>query len=167
MRAILLLLVCGVLTACSGSRNLHDMRSGTAGPDDFSALPVAPLTIPETLALPTPTPGAPNLVDRDPQADAIAALGGNPARASAGGLPAADAGLVAYARRNGSQADIRAILAQEDAAFRARRSRLGLFSFLRQDRYFRAYRRQALDAYAELERFRELGVATPTAPPGN
>jgi hypothetical protein len=31
--------------------------------------------------------------------------------------------------------------------------------------YFRAYRQQALDRYAELERLRRMGVRTPAAPP--
>jgi hypothetical protein len=31
--------------------------------------------------------------------------------------------------------------------------------------YFRAYQRQSLDKYAELDRFRRLGVRTPAAPP--
>ena len=67
------------------------------------------------------------------------------------------------ASRNGTDPSIRATLAEEDATFRTRRSRLGLFSG--PERYFRAYAGQALDAYAELARFRNLGVAVPSAPP--
>jgi len=31
--------------------------------------------------------------------------------------------------------------------------------------YYRAYRKQSLDQYKELRRFRRLGVRTPAAPP--
>lgn len=164
MRAVFLVLGCSLLVACGGGP-LHNTRSATGGPDDFSVLPVAPLEIPESLTLPTPTPGAPNLADPDPRGAAIVALGGNPAAARAGGVPAADAALVAHATRNGTTPDIRALLAQEDAAFRGTRGRIGGFNPFARDRYFRAYAGQALDAQAELQRFRNLGVATPSAPP--
>jgi hypothetical protein len=155
--------------ACSaGDRPLHDMRSGTGGPDEFSVMPVAALEIPDTLVLPTPTPGAGNRSDADPEGDAIVALGGSRAAQFAGGVPAADAVLVAQAGRNGVAADIRATLAADDARLRQNRKTFSLFggAFSR-DRYFRAYANQSLDAYAELDRFRALGVATPTAPPAN
>jgi hypothetical protein len=167
-KAILAFIAAATLAACSsGERPLHDMRSTTGGPDEFSVLPVAPLQMPETMALPTPTPGGANLTDPTPKANAIVALGGNPAAVNAGGIPSVDAALVARASRNGTQAGIRAVLAAEDAQFRQGKKRLGLFSILRNDRYFKAYARFALDAYAELARFRSLGVATPTAPPSN
>ena len=167
-KAILTVLAAISLAACSsGTRPLHDMRSASGGPDEFTVMPVAALEIPAELTLPTPTPGATNRVDPTPKADSVAALGGNPARMSAGGVPLSDSALVAAASRNGVQSDVRAVLAAEDAAFRKGKRRLGLFSILSRDRYFKAYSRFALDAYAELQRFRNLGVATPTAPPAN
>lgn len=73
MRAFLLaIFACGSLAACGA-------RSGSDGPDEFSVLPVKLLEIPATLALPPPTPDGVNRADRDPQAEAAAALGGNPA----------------------------------------------------------------------------------------
>lgn len=164
MRGFILIAVLG-LTACGSQGGLRDMRNPSGGPDEFSVVPGAPLELPETLSLPVPTPGGQNRTDATPNADAIAALGGSPSAAFAGGIPAADQGLVSHAGRNGIDADIRSALAAEDAAFRARRTRTGLFSFLGGDRYFRAYARQKLDAYAELDRFRAAGVQTPTAPP--
>jgi len=165
-KAILAILALVALTACSsGKRPLDDMRSASAGPDEFTVMPVAPLEIPEVLTLPTPTPGATNRADPTPKADAIAALGGNPSAVDAGGVPVADSALVAAASRNGVQPDVRAVLAAEDAAFRKSKHRYSLFSALSRDRYFKAYARFALDAYAELQRFRSLGVATPSAPP--
>lgn len=165
-KAILAILAVAALTACStGKRSLHDMRSTTGGPDEFTVMPVGQLDIPADLSLPTPTPGGTNRVDPTPKANAIAALGGNPAVVNAGGMPVADSALVAAASRNGTQSDIRAVLAAEDAQFRKSRSRFGWFAALQSDRYFKAYARFALDAYAELQRFRDLGVETPTAPP--
>lgn len=165
-KAILAVMTAATLTACSsGERPLHDMRSSSGGPDEFSVMPVAALEIPTTMTLPAPTPGGANLTDPTPKADAIAALGGNAAAAYRGGIPASDVALVARAGRNGTQGDIRAVLAAEDARFRAGKKRLSVLSILSRDRYFKAYAPGALDAYAELARFRAAGVATPTAPP--
>lgn len=167
-KTILAVLTAATLMACSsGQRPLHDMRSSTGGPDEFSVIPLAALEIPATMTLPAPTPGGANLTDATPKADAIAALGGNAAVANTGGIPASDAALVARAGRNGTQSDIRSTLANEDARFRAGKKRLGFLSILSRDRYFKAYSGSALDAYAELARFRAAGVATPTAPPAN
>ena len=166
MRAFVLASVAVLgLSACGGG-GLRDLSTGSDGPDEFSVLPSAPLTIPDNLSvLPPPTPGGTNPVDANPKGEAIAALGGNPASAFAGGIPARDAALVAHAGRNGLTADIRALLASEDASFRASRARLSGFNIFGGDRYFKAYANQALDAYATLTQFRNLGVATPSAPP--
>lgn len=163
-RILVLIGVVASLAAC-GDRGLRDLGQSSDGPDEFSVLPSAPLTIPDDLSrLPPPTPGGVNPVDANPRAEAIVALGGNPAAAFAGGIPASDGALVAHAGRNGTTADIRALLANEDAAFRAAAGRFGgLFS--RGDRYFSAYARQSLDAYSALGQLRAAGVTTPSAPP--
>lgn len=160
-----LILTAFVLSACAGGdRGLRDLRSPGGGPDEFSVLPVAPLELPQDLsALPRPTPGGTNRTDPYPQAEAVAALGGSLAAVNTAGVPASDAALVNAAGRDGIAPDIRATLAAEDEAFRTRRARLGIFSG--PERYFRAYAAQALDAQAELSRFRNLGVAVPSAPP--
>lgn len=153
------------LAACAGGeRGLRDLRSNGGGPDEFSVLPMAPLIMPSDAAnLPSPTPGGGNRADPAPLADAVAVLGGNPNALIPNGIPASDGALIAAAGRNGVDPAIRQTLATEDAAFRNRQSRFG---FIRgRDRYFAAYARQALDAYAELQRFRNAGVATPSAPP--
>ncbi len=167
MRAIILVILTAVgLMACtSGDRPLHDMSGAGNGPDDFSVLPVAPLVMPDGKELPKPTPGGTNLVDPNPKADAIAALGGRASAQVAGGIPARDAALVAGAGRYGTQADIRETLASEDAALRRSARRFSFFGLFGSGSYFGAYARQALDAYAELARFRAAGVATPSAPP--
>ena len=153
-----------VLVACStGTPQLMNLRNTEEGPDEFAVLPTAPLEIPENLAsLPDPTPGARNRVDPDPEADAIAALGGNPARA--GG---ARADIVNYATRFGVSGDIRPVLTAEDEEYRRRNNGRILERVFGTNVYFEAYRPQALDRYAELERLRRLGVRTPAAPPAN
>ena len=164
MRAIMLsILALALMTACANTdRSLRDLRAAGDGPDEFAVIPQRPLVIPETTTLPTPTPGGTNLADPNPNADAIAALGGRASAQRAGGIPAGDAALVAQAGRYGVDPAIRAELAAQDEAFRNRRSRANIFNPLGRDRYFPAYARQALDARAELARLRNLGVAVPT-----
>ncbi|PUB17595.1 DUF3035 domain-containing protein [Yoonia sediminilitoris] len=166
MRAIILsALAIVTMTACANTdRNLRDLRASGGGPDEFAVIPQRPLLVPDTNLLPEPTPGGTNLADPTPNADAIAALGGSQTAQFTGGVPARDTALVTQASRYGVDADIRSELAAADAAFRKGRSRLNIFNPLGRDRYFPAYARQALDAFAELARLRSLGVNTPAAP---
>jgi len=166
MRAMIFSVLAMVLLAACGNtdRPLRDMRTTDGGPDEFSINPAAPLELPETLALVTPTPGGTNLADPTPKADAIAALGGNRAAQFAGGIPANDSILVAQVARYGVNADIRAELAERDAALRQRKKLSNVFNPLRRDRYFVLYARQALDADAELARLAALGIRVPNAP---
>lgn len=168
-KVILASLTALMMAACtSGERSLHDSRNTGGGPDEFAVLPVKSLEIPAEMKLPTPTPGGANRTDPNPKAAAIAALGGNAAVLQRGGVPASDAALVSAASRNGVSADIRATLADEDARIRKTRRTFSLFGGLfSRNGYFGAYANQALNAYAELQRFRQLGVATPSAPPAN
>jgi len=165
MKLILCFGIIALLTACAGGdRGLRDLRANGGGPDEFRVMPMQPLVLPNDVTnLPTPTPGGANLTDPRPNADAVAVLGGNPNALIPNGIPAGDGALVTAASRNGVDPTIRQTLASEDAAFRNRQSRFGFFRG--RDRYFGAYSRQALDAYAELQRFRNAGVATPSAPP--
>jgi len=164
MKLILSLGMIVMLAACSGDRGLRDLRSNAGGPDEFRVMPVQPLVTPADLtALPTPTPGGTNRTDPTPNADAVAVLGGNANALIPNGIPASDGAMVSAASRNGVDPTIRQTLASEDAAFRNRQTRFGILRG--RDRYFSAYARQALDAYAELQRFRNAGVATPSAPP--
>ena len=162
--------VIGLAVALSGCGErdigLRMVRNAGDGPEEFGIVPTKPLEIPENLAaLPQPTPNQANRADQRPIEDAVAALGGNPARVrEQGGTPAGDRAVIAHASRFGRTGDIRAQLAEEDLEFRRRKS---LFSFkvVPQDEYNDAYRRLRLDPYAELERFRRAGVRTPAAPP--
>ncbi len=161
MAAVLTLAACG-----KGDKvpSLMNVRSNTQGPDEFSILPPKPLTLPKDLAaLPEPTPGGANLTDPTPEADAIAALGGS--LKPAGGVPAADGGLFAYAGRYGLTADIRQTLAAEDLEWRRKNDGRLLERLLNVNVYYKAYAAMSLDQQAELWRWRRAGARTPSAPP--
>ena len=155
------------ISACSDREpRLSRLKNSSVGPDEFSILPGKPLQSPENYTqLPAPTPGAANLTDPTPNADAVAALGGNPALIGRSGIPAADGPLLAHASRYGVQANVRADLAQADLAFQRRRTSIFFLRWFGGNRYFSAYRNLALDPYLELERLRAAGVVTPSAPP--
>ena len=129
-------------------------------------LPTRPLQLPEDLAtLPAPTPGGSNITDPTPEADAVAALGGNPAALSRKGIAAGDGGLVSYAARFGVAKDIRDVLAAEDLEFRSRKRGRPLERLFNVNVYYRAYLSQSLDQQVELERWRKAGVKNVGAPP--
>ncbi len=140
-----------------------NLRSSTSGPDEFGILPTKPLAMPESLAeLPAPTPGGTNITDPTPRADAVAALGGNPARLAGS---AGDGALLARAARFGTEAGIRDRLAAEDVEYRRTHDGRLLERLFNVNVYYRAYAPMALDQAAELERWRRLGLRTPAAPP--
>ncbi len=155
------------LTACA-RKPLHDLRSNSEGPDEFLVMPVKPLTAPKDYgALPAPTPGGTNLVDQNPTADAVAALGGRPAALDATGVPASDGALVQTASRYGVPANTRQDLALKDAEFRRKQGRMTSIKLFPVDRYSQVYRRETMDAFEANDAFRRSGFGTPTAPPAN
>ncbi len=155
-------LVLVALAACSRDEpRLLNLRSSADGPDEFSVLPTRPLEMPDNLTeLPTPTPGAANRADPDPEADLAAALGGNINRAPSGGQ-----GLISHASRFGVTQGIRQTLAAEDLEFRRRHDARLLERTMAVNVYHRAYSTMMLDRYAELARLRRAGIRTPAAPP--
>ncbi len=163
---IMIMLVAAVSVAGCSKKGLRDLRAPGPGPDEFMILPVKPLTAPQDYtALPAPKPGRGNLVDQTPTTEAVVALGGRAEAMVPGGVPAADGALVTASSRYGVEPDVRETLAQNDAKFRKRQSRMTRFRLLPVDRYEQAYRRQALEPYPENERYRWAGAGTPTAPP--
>ena len=156
-----------LLAACADpTPELMQLRSSTNGPDEFAILPPKALELPADLtALPEPTPGGANRTDQNPMADAIIALGGAPMAAD-GARPVGDAALVAYTGRSGLDTNIRATLAAEDLQYRRSNGGRLLERLFSTNVYFRAYAAQALDQQAELARWRQAGVRTPSAPPG-
>lgn len=165
-RAFLGLVLFGVLSACGGSEEpnlLNISQPRSEGPDEFAVLPTKPLEIPENLAaLPEPTPGGSNRTDPTPEADAIAALGGNAAVLSRG---SSDGALIAYSRRFGVDPNIRAQLAAADLEFRRRNDGRLLERLFNVNVYFRAYEEMSLDQYRELARLRRAGIRTSAVPP--
>lgn len=155
------------LAACGNGDtvpSLMNVRSTTSGPDEFGIIPPKPLEMPQDLAtLPEPTPGAGNRTDRNPTAEAIAALGGNPSVTQ--GVNSAHGGLYAYAARYGVTQGIRETLAAEDLEYRRDNDGRLLERIFNVNVYYRAYADQSLDQQAELWRWRRAGVRTPSAPP--
>jgi hypothetical protein len=153
-----------VLGAC-GDRDaprLMNLRSPHDGPDEFAILPTKPLEMPADFAsLPTPQPGARNLVDPAPLDDAVIALGGRP---GAGG---GDGALVSAAGRYGVAGNIREQLAAEDEAFRGRNSPRLLERLVGTSTYRRIYGTNALRPDPELQRWRQAGARTPSVPPAD
>ncbi|MFO1201448.1 MAG: DUF3035 domain-containing protein [Tabrizicola sp.] len=164
-RAIIAVATMITLAACGGDKapQLMNLRSGQ-GPDEFAIVPPKALDMPEDLsALPEPTPGGSNRTDRNPEAEAIAALGGK--SSAAGGIPSADAALYAHAARFGVDGGIRNTLASEDLDWRRDNNGRILERLFNVNVYYKAYRKQRLDQQAELARWRALGVRTSSAPP--
>lgn len=166
---VAILALAGVASCALVDRDkpLRDMRTGSGRPQEFAIVPNKPLVQPESYAqLPTPTPGGANRTDQTPKADAVAALGGNPARLIAGqGVPAGDTALINRASRFGRDSGVREELAAKDADFRRSKSIFN-WSIVPRDEYNQAYRRMTLDPYEWLRLYRRAGAQTPAAPPG-
>jgi hypothetical protein len=156
-----------LLSACAqdGEPRLLNLGKDGPGPEEFAVLPTKPLEAPPDFqALPAPTPGGGNITDPTPEADAVAALGGNPARVLDGG-GVRDQALVARAGRFGVDPAIRQTLAAADLEYRRQNDGRLLERLFNVNVYFRAYEPFHLDQYVELERFRRAGVWTPAVPP--
>lgn len=152
------------LSACDRNRTptLLNVKSNTDGPDEFAIMPNRPLEIPEQLDrtnLPAPTPGGSNRTDINPISDAVVALGGNPNAGSNDGR------LVSYVSRYGVSPGIRESLAAEDIEFRRKNDGRLLERLFNVNVYYKAYSKQSLDQYRELERLRRAGIRTVSAPP--
>ncbi len=161
-RAALIIAACA-LAGCQGNTLASRLRAAGVGgaPDEFLVLPTKPLEMPQDLAaLPPPTPGGANLVDPQPEADAVAALTGRP------GAPGSASGAVLVARAGPIQPGVRGQLAKEDAVYREEnQGRLLERLFNRDAPNNVIYEDQMLDAEAEFLRQRALGVRVPAAPP--
>ncbi|TDL76016.1 DUF3035 domain-containing protein [Palleronia sediminis] len=159
----------GLVAGCgSGTPDLITLTSDDAGPDEFAIVPNRPLATPDSYsALPPPLLGARNRADLTPEADAVAALGGNPAAKTPGATGVQGPALLAHTRRFGVDPAIRATLAAEDLEFRRRNDGRLLERLFNNTVYFRAYERQSLDKYFWLEELRRRGIRTPSAPPEN
>lgn len=160
------LIACLALAACSESTpDLMTFTRTQPGPDEFLVVPAKPLETPPSFnTLPPPTPGGVNRADATPQADAVAALGGSPARLNEDNA-GVDNGVIAYASRFGREPAIRQTLAEEDLEIRRRNNGLFLERVFNRNLYYDAYNAQQLDQQGERARLRSAGVPTAEAPP--
>jgi len=154
----LLAMILGAAVAGCNNPGLRDLDPPGEGPDEFSVLPVKPLTQPKDYAfLPAPTPGGGNLTDQNPRADAVVALGGNESALNPNAaIPSSDAALVTASSRYG---------VPDDEAFRKRRGRWTGLRLFPVDRYQQVYERQSIDPFVETDAARRAGVETPSSPP--
>ena len=159
--AATLLLAAIALGGCGGRGIAGGLRAaGVAGtPDEFMVLPTKPLEMPKDMAaLPPPIPGAVSRVDYVPRQDAVAGLTGRPVLATTEAT-----GLLA--RTGPVDPGIRAELARDDAEWRATHHGLFFERLFTRDKSALVYQDMVLDAPAELDRLRRLGVETPPPPP--
>ncbi len=158
-----------ILAGCdtsSGIGKLFASNAGGNGPDEFAILPTKPLELPEDLTvLPEPNLGGVNLVDPQPEHDAVAALGGRPERLDSQKTLGGEGPLLASATRFGIGAGIREVLAREDEQFRQENKAKLFERWFNTNIYFSRYQAQTLNAYEELKRMRRIGARTPTVPP--
>ncbi|WP_170762873.1 DUF3035 domain-containing protein [Ruegeria lacuscaerulensis] len=165
-RSILAVTLGFAVAGCSNI-GLRHLEAPGPGPDEFSVLPVKPLTQPKDYQfLPAPTPGGGNLTDPTPKADAVVALGGSAAALNPNtAIPSTDAALVTASSRYGIPANTRQVVDTEDAAFRKKQGRLTRLRLFKVDRYSQVYRRETLNADQQNEAARRAGIETPSAPP--
>ncbi|WP_420585858.1 DUF3035 domain-containing protein [Ruegeria sp.] len=167
-RSILAVTLALAVAGCSDI-GLRHLEAPGEGPDEFSVLPVKPLTQPQDYQfLPAPTPGGGNLTDPNPTADAVVALGGSEAALNANTpIPSTDAALVTASSRYGVPANTRQVVDTEDAEFRRKQGRLTRLRLFNVDRYAQVYERQSLNADAQTQAARDAGLETPSAPPAD
>lgn len=163
LRLVALMLSVLALGACSKEGGLQGaVRSLRAGhpPDEFAVLPTKPLEMPSDMAaLPPPTPGAPNRVAFDPEAEAVASLTG---RTGPAGTAKANA-LVA--RAGPADPNVRVQLAAEDATWRKEHPGKLLPRLFTKDDTTLIYQGLTLDSGATFVQLRSAGVGVPPAPP--
>jgi hypothetical protein len=150
------------LAGCAeGGLGTYLRDSGIAQtPDEFMVLPTRPLEMPANLsALPPPTPGAPNRVDYQPNAEAVAGLTGRQGTART-----ADGGAI-VARTGAGSPGIRQVVAIENAEYAADNPGKLLERWFSRDQTALTYRGQTLDAASNFEAMRAQGVGVPMPPP--
>ncbi len=162
--ALAVLLLPAVLAGCA-NRPLMNLSRGLQGPDEFAILPGKPIEIPEDLTqLPPPSiPGTGSRTDPTPNADAVAALGGNPGRLTPDGQTP-DGTLLAATGRYGTDPEIRGELGLADLRYRDRNQGRLLERLFSVTTYYDAYARESLDQNAAVVQYRRAGARTPGAP---
>lgn len=159
----------GAIAGCDTSKGVGRFFAGDVGkrgPDEFAIVPTKPLELPKDFtALPDPAPGARNRTDQLPEHDAVAALGGQPARLDSTKVGAGEGPLLAATTRNGTGENIRTVLAEEDKVFREKNGPLFLQRIFKVNTYFKTYEDQTLKSRKANERLRRAGIKTPSVQP--
>lgn len=164
--SVMLALALGVAACGERDPRIMHIERGQTTPDEFAILPSKPIEIPQNLtALPPPTLGGTNRTDVFPVEDAVAALGGNPARVRPDGQLSGDGALISQTTRYGVQPGIRVELAEADAEFRRKNKGKLLERWFKVPTYYSAYKPQELNQYGALTLSRRAGLPTPAAPP--
>lgn len=161
--AALALAVAGCGGDTSDERSIVDRITASSfqTPNEFAVLPKKPLVLPDDLdTLPEPAPGTTSLADLTPNADAIAAVGGQSNR----GAPVASDRALLAATGVGA-GGIRRLLAAEDEEYRAGNPGYLLDRLLGLVGDGEIYSAYVLDAEAELLRLRARGIRVPQLPP--
>ena len=164
---VLAVILAGCSLPGSDSERIPELLQfkNTGKPDDLATTVAKPLEFPDISGpLPRPTRSGENRADPKPEEDVIRTLGGEPTRGGAA-PPDSDTIAVAYVSRFGSDPGILQTLEAEDLEFRRKNDGRFLERAFKVNVYAQAYRSQAIDPYAELERLRIAGVRTPSAPP--
>lgn len=159
--AAALILTAMAVAGCQGRGAAGALRSAGVGstPDEFMVLPTKPLEMPQNFAaLPPPTPGTANRVDYRPHQEAVAGLTGRPALSTANGT-------ALVARAGPADPNVRSELAVDDVEWRATHHGLFFERIFTRDNATLVYKPMVLDAPAELERLRRMGVEVPPPPP--
>ncbi len=163
---VVLALLVSVSACTPKPPSIMQIERGQVTPDEFAILPSKPIEIPQDMsALPPPNPLGANRTDATPRADAVAALGGNPARMQLDGKLGADGALIRQGTRYGITPEIRTELATDDLEFRSRKRGRLLERLFQVPTYYRAYEKDSLNQHGTLELYRLNGLPTPAAPP--
>lgn len=156
-----------ICAACGSTERVRESIGLVAPPpDEFLVVAREPLRMPPSLnTLPTPQPGAPSLVEPNPQQRAQQALAGQAAAPVAGGgvQPGASERALVASAGQGDPA-IRSTIRTE-AADQPTVRRFGLDSLFGIPIVQDPDARDGIDAREEAERLRQQGLAVPTVPP--
>ena len=170
LKFILSITLFAALAGCDTSQGIGRFVAGEKnlqnGPDEFGIVPFRPLELPDGLtSLPDPTPGGRNLTDSLPEHDAVAALGGRPEMLDSNRIGAGETALLAATERNGTVANIRAVLAEEDKVFRKKNGPKLLQRWFKVNTYLDTYKGETLQARRTNALLRSKVIKTPSVSP--
>ncbi len=157
-----------LVSACSrGEPNLMQIGRGQTSPDEFLIQPSKPIEMPKDMAaLPPPIIlGGQNRADATPVQDAVAALGGNPARVREDGRLSSDTALLRQTTRYGTDPQIRSDLGLADLEYRRKNRGRLLERWTRQPTYYKVYKKDELNQHGTTALARQRGLPTPAVPP--